>query len=81
MCAGAIINSRINKLYIGATQQKTGACGSKINIIENYQTESKTDVEIGILQDKCLNVLQDFFKKLRKKIKWNKIFNIIFVRA
>ena len=68
MCAGAIINSRINKLYIGANQQKTGACGSKINIIESYQTESKTDVEIGILQDKCLNILQDFFKELRKKV-------------
>ena len=68
MCAGAIINSRINKLYIGATQQKTGACGSKINIIESYQTESKTNVEIGILQDKCLNILQDFFKELRKKV-------------
>ena len=68
MCTGAIINSRINKLYIGANQQKTGACGSKINIIESYQTESKTDVEIGILQDKCLNILQDFFKELRKKV-------------
>ena len=67
MCAGAIINSRIRKIYIGAPQQKTGACGSKINIIEEYKTETKVDVEFGILQAECLNILQDFFKELRKK--------------
>ena len=67
MCAGAIVNSRIKKLYIGVAQPKIGACGSKINIIEHYQTESKTDIEIGILQEKCLNILQDFFRELRKK--------------
>lgn len=67
MCAGAIVNSRIKKIYIGALQQKTGACGSKVNIIEEYKTETKIDVESGILQEKCLNILQDFFKELRKK--------------
>ena len=67
MCAGAIVNSRIKKVYIGASQQKTGACGSKVNIIEEYKTETKIDVEFGILQEKCLNILQDFFKELRKK--------------
>lgn len=67
MCAGAIVNSRIKKVYIGAAQQKTGACGSKVNIIEEYKTETKVDVEFGILQEKCLNILQDFFKELRKK--------------
>lgn len=67
MCAGAIINSRINKIYIGAAQEKTGACGSKVNIIEEYKTESKIDVEFGILKDKCLKLVQDFFKELRNK--------------
>ena len=67
MCTGAIINSRINRIYIGAVQEKTGACGSKVNLIENYQSEIKIDVEFGILQDKCLNLVQKFFKELRKK--------------
>lgn len=67
MCAGAIINSRIKKVYIGAIQEKTGACGSKTNIIEEYKTEAKVDVEIGILQEQCLKIVQDFFKILRKK--------------
>lgn len=68
MCAGAIINSRIKKIYIGSAQQKTGACGSKVNIIEEYSSETKVETEFGILQDKCLNILQDFFKELRKKV-------------
>lgn len=67
MCAGAIINSRIKKVYIGAVQEKTGACGSKVNLIEKYNSETKIDTEFGILQDKCLELVQDFFKELRKK--------------
>ena len=71
MCAGAIVNSRIRKVYIGAAQQKTGACGSKINVIEEYKSETKIDVEFGVLQEECLNILQDFFKEIRKKDKEN----------
>ena len=71
MCAGAIVNSRIKKVYIGAAQQKTGACGSKVDIIDEYKTETKIDIEFGIMQEKCLNILQDFFKELRKKDKEN----------
>ena len=67
MCTGAIINSRIKKVYIGAIQEKTGACGSKVDLIEEYKTETKIDVEFGILKDKCLNLVQEFFKELRKK--------------
>lgn len=67
MCTGAIINSRIKKVYIGSIQEKTGACGSKINLLEEYKTETKVDVEIGLLQNECLNLLQKFFKELRKK--------------
>ena len=67
MCAGAIVNSRIKKVYIGAVQEKTGACGSKVDLIEEYKTESKVEVEFGILKDKCLEILQDFFKILRSK--------------
>lgn len=67
MCAGAIINSRISKVYIGADQEKTGACGSKINVIECFKNETKVEVEFGILKEECLNILQKFFKDLRKK--------------
>lgn len=67
MCTGAIINSRIKKVYIGAAQEKTGACGSKVNLVDEYKSETKIDVEFEILKDKCLNLVQAFFKELRKK--------------
>ena len=67
MCAGAIVNSRIKKVYIGAVQEKTGACGSKTNIIEEYKSEAKVEVEFGILKERCLDIVQDFFKMLRSK--------------
>ena len=67
MCTGAIINSRIKKVYIGAVQEKTGACGSKVDLIDEYKSETKIDVEFGILKEECLNLVQLFFKELRKK--------------
>ena len=67
MCTGAIINSRIKKVYIGAVQEKTGACGSKVNLLDEYKTETKIDVEFGILKEESLNLVQNFFKELRKK--------------
>ena len=41
MCAGAIINSRIKKVYIGTTDEKTGACGSVLNLFNDYTFNHK----------------------------------------
>lgn len=65
MCAGAIINSRIKKLYIGAMDYKTGAVGSKLNLLEDYIFNHKVEVETGVMQEECENILKDFFKDLR----------------
>ena len=65
MCAGAIINSRIKKLYIGAMDYKTGAVGSKLNLLEDYTFNHKVEVETGVMQEECENILKDFFKDLR----------------
>ena len=67
MCAGAILNSRINKVYIGTKEPRSGATGSKINIFEDYNYNHKVDYEIGILEDECRQIIQNFFKNLRKK--------------
>ena len=67
MCAGALINSRIKKLYIGTPDEKTGACGSVLNLLEDYKFNHKIEVEKYILKDECEKILKDFFKKLRKK--------------
>lgn len=69
MCAGAIIQARIGKLYIGTMDYKTGACGSILNVLEDYPFNHKVEYITGILKDECENILQEFFKELRKKKK------------
>jgi tRNA(adenine34) deaminase len=71
MCAGAIINSRIKKVYIGAQDEKTGAVGSKLNLFKDYVFNHKVDFEVGLKRDDCERVLKDFFKDLRKMKKEN----------
>ena len=69
MCAGALIQSRIKKIYIGTMDYKTGACGSVLNLLENYKFNHTVEIETGILQEECEKILKDFFKELRKKKK------------
>ena len=66
MCAGAIINSRIKKVYVGAMDEKTGAVGSVLNLFEDYTFNHKVESETGILKEECENILKRFFKELRK---------------
>ena len=66
MCAGAIINSRIKKVYIGANDEKTGAVGSVLNLFEDYKFNHNVEFEKGILKKECENILKVFFKELRK---------------
>ena len=75
MCAGAIINSRIKKVYIGAVDKKTGAVGSVLNLFDDYTFNHKVEYEIGILADECEQILKEFFKNLRK-IKKEKLNNV-----
>ena len=65
MCAGAIINSRIKKVYIGTMDEKTGAVGSVFNLFNDYKFNHKVDFEAGILKDECEDILKRFFKELR----------------
>ncbi len=66
MCAGAIINSRIKKVYIGAKDEKTGACGSKLNLLNDFSFDTEVEKEDGILEEESSKLLKDFFKYLRK---------------
>ena len=65
MCAGAIINSRIKKVYIGAMDEKTGAVGSVLNLFKDYTFNHKVESETGILEKECQETLKKFFKELR----------------
>lgn len=66
MCAGAIVQSRIKKLVIGAKSIKSGSCGSIINILDNNEFNHKVEVEY-IDDEECKNILKTFFKKIREK--------------
>jgi len=66
MCAGAIIMSRIDKVFYGARDELTGSCGSVINLfMEPYG--HKTQITGGILADECAALLSGFFSELRIK--------------
>ena len=64
MCAGAIINARIPAVVYGAREEKSGSCGSVIDLFsENYGFRPK--VYGGILKDACAGLLREFFREKR----------------
>lgn len=65
MCAGAIIQSRIDKVYIGAFNKDMGACGTLINILECRELNSAVEAE-WLYDDECLNLLKKFFDSKRR---------------
>lgn len=65
MCAGALIQARLRKVYIGTLDQKTGACGSVLNLLEDYKFNHQVQVEKGICKTECEKILKDFFIELR----------------
>ncbi|MEL5939053.1 nucleoside deaminase, partial [Tetragenococcus halophilus] len=67
MCAGAILQSRIEEVYFGAFDPKAGACGSLINLLEDTRFNHWCYVESGVLTDPCASLLKDFFKDIRTK--------------
>ena len=67
MCAGALVLSRIKSLVYGASDPKTGACGSVVNIVSNKKLNHRLRVKKGVLKDDCSSLLKDFFKNKRKK--------------
>lgn len=66
MCAGAIINSRISKLYFGAWDTKYGCCGSLYNLPQDKRFNHNVAITGGLLQQECAALLSSFFKTKRK---------------
>ncbi|CCZ18309.1 cytosine/adenosine deaminase [Clostridium sp. CAG:780] len=67
MCAGSLIQSRLDKVVIGTMDEKTGACGSVLNLLSDYKFNHTVQIETGIMQEECKTILQQFFKELRAK--------------
>jgi len=65
MCLGAMVHSRISKLYYGASDPKTGVLGGKIDLSSFYQTNHQIKVFSNILSEPCGEILKNFFKQRR----------------
>ncbi len=69
MCSGAMQHARIAKLIYGASDPKTGACGSVINLMDELKLNHHTEVVGGVLAEDCGAVLTAFFKQRRLMLK------------
>jgi len=67
MCAGALVLARVEKIFIGTPDPKTGACGSLMNIPQDERLNHYVEIETGILQQQCEKIMKTFFQNLRKQ--------------
>lgn len=72
MCSGAIVQSRIRRVYYGPHDPKSGAAGSLMNLLQDDRLNHQTEVIPGLLQEDCQDLLQSFFKNLRARKKKEK---------
>ena len=66
MCIGAIIHARIERVVFGASDPKSGVCGSTIDLLSESIFNHQILVSGGVLEHECKNILQSFFKLRRK---------------
>ena len=69
MCAGAIVQSRMKKVVIGANNPKAGCAGSVLNLLQMAAFNHQVEIETGVLEEECSSMLSDFFRELREKRK------------
>lgn len=72
MCAGALVQSRIDEVLIGSMNPKAGCAGSVLNLLEMDGFNHKVKVTRGILEEECSAMLSDFFRELRQEKKLRK---------
>ena len=76
MCAGAIVQSRIKRVYAGCMNPKAGCAGSVINLLQMKQFNHQVEMVTGVLDEECSMMLSGFFQELREKKKQAKLDNL-----
>jgi tRNA(adenine34) deaminase len=69
MCAGAIVQSRMQRVVIAAMNPKAGCAGSVLNLLQMPQFNHQVEITRGVLGEECSTMLSDFFRKLRERKK------------
>ncbi len=65
MCSGAIVQSRMTKVVIGCMNPKAGCAGSILNLLQMEEFNHQVELEIGVLEEECSQMMKTFFKELR----------------
>lgn len=73
MCAGAIVQARIPKVFIGTMNPKAGCAGSVLNLLDEKGFNHQVEMVTGVLGEECSRMLKEFFKELREKRKAEKL--------
>ena len=66
MCAGAMLHARLARVVFGASDPKTGACGSVLNLFEQERLNHHTELMAGVLAEECGTLLKEFFAERRQ---------------
>ena len=69
MCAGALVNARVDRLVFAAHDPKAGFCGSLGNLVQDARLNHRLVVETGLMEEESRSLLQEFFRKLRQRDK------------
>lgn len=69
MCAGAIVLTRISKLFFGAFDPKKGGCGSLYNLLQDKRLNHQVEIVANVLEKDCMVLLDKFFKEIRQENK------------
>ena len=66
MCSGAIVQARVKKVVVGCMNPKAGCAGSILNLLQVEQFNHQVELETGVLEEECSEMMKNFFKELRK---------------
>lgn len=67
MCAGALVNARVDRLVFATQDPRAGACGSIMNIVQDTRLNHRLEIESGLLAKQAADLLQSFFREKRIK--------------